>query len=177
MLCDRHELLNSVIQRATLNDIEQGKQWYKNARYFAEQLSKEFKVELPKVVAVIAALSVQKRWDLNKKIAREYLQGKRNIHTKVQVSKCDWIMRGDNIPKCLGGLKTVNFFWNILNPDDPNYCTIDLWMIRIFNETPKLTPKKYNELKQVCIDYSKQIQWVTPTTQAVAWIVQRGNAN
>lgn len=174
---NRTQQLDSVIKQATPKEIEEGRLWYRKAREYCVQLSEEFGVELEKVVGVVAALSPQKRWDLNKRIAKEYLQGKRNIHTKVQISKCDWIMRGDNIPKCLGGLKTVNFYFNILNPDDPNYCTIDLWMIRIFNETPKLTPKKYNELKQVCVDYSKQIQWVTPTTQAVAWIVQRGNAN
>lgn len=177
MLQSKPEQLNNVIKQATEEQIYQGKMWYINARRFAEELSEEFNVPLNKIVGIISALSVQKRWDLNKKIARQYLQGKKDIHFKLQVSKCDWIMRGDDIDKCLGGLKTVNFYHNILNPEDSNWCTIDLWMLRIFNERPKVTPKQYNQLKQVCVDYSKQIKWVTPTTQAVAWIVARQKAD
>lgn len=174
---NRTQQLDSVIKQATSIEIEEGKAWYYKARDYCVELSKEFEVEIEKVIGVVAALSVQKRWDLNKRIAKQYLQGKKDIHFKLQVSKCDWIMRGDDIEKCLGGLKTVNFYHNILNPDDSNWATIDLWMLRIFNERPKVTPKQYNQLKQVCIDYSKQIQWVTPTTQAVAWIVARQKAD
>lgn len=174
---NRTQQLDLVIKQATSIEIQEGKTWYYKARDYCVELSEEFGIELEKVVGIVAALSVQKRWDLNKRISRQYLQGKRNIHTKTQVSKCDWIMRGDNIEKCLGGLKTVNFYHNILNPEDSNYCTIDLWMLRIFNERPKVTPKQYNQLKQVCIDYSNQIKWVTPTTQAVAWIVARQKAD
>lgn len=174
---NRTQQLDSTIKQATPNEIAEGSAWYSKCRDYCVELSKEFGVELEKVIAVFSALSPQKSYSLNKKIAREYFQGKRNIHTKVQVSKCDWIMRGDDIERCLGGLKTVNFFWNILQPDNPNYCTVDIWMLRIFNERPKVTPKQYNQLKQVCVDYSKQINWVTPTTQAVAWIVARQKAD
>lgn len=174
---NREQQLDSVIKRATLNEIEEGKAWYSKCREYCVEISKEFGVELERVIGVFSALSPQKSYSVNKRILKDYFQGKRNIHTKIQVSKCDWIMRGDDIKKCLGGLKTVNFYHNILNPSDSNWCTIDRHILNIFNERPKPTPKQYNQLKQVCIDYSKQIQWVTPTTQAVAWIVIRQKAD
>lgn len=177
MLQNKQKQLNNVIKQATEEQIYQGKMWYINARCFAEDLSEEFNVPLNKVIGIISALSVQKRWDLNKRIARQYLQGRRNIHTKTQVNKCDWIMRGDNIEKCLGGLKTVNFYHNILEPKNGNWFTIDRWILNIFNETPKLTPKKYNQLKQVCINYSEQTPWVSPEVQAIAWVVVRGKSD
>lgn len=176
-MLEREQQLDSVVKQATPEQINEGVIWYQKAHEFCKELSEEFGVEFNKVCGIVSALSVQKSWSVNKRITRDYLMGKRNIHTKCQVSKCDWIMRGDDIEKSLGGLKTVNFYHNILNPEDSNWATIDLWMLRIFNERPKPTPKQYNQLKQVCIDYSKQIQWVTPTTQAVAWIVARQKAD
>ena len=166
-----------VIQQASPRQIEDGVAWYQKAHQFCKELSEEFGVEFNKVCGIVSALSPQKRWDLNKRIARDYLMGKRNIHTKTQVSKCEWIMRGDNIEKCLGGLKTVNFFHNILDPKDNDWFTIDRWILNIFNESPSLSPKKYNQLKQVCINYSKQTPWVSPEVQAIAWVVVRGKAD
>lgn len=168
--------LSVVISQASPEEIKEGQRWYWEAREYCEQLSKEFGVELKKVIGIVCALSPQKRWDINQRIAKEYLQGKRNIHTGVQVAKCDLIMMGKDIPTCLGGLKTINFYYNILDPTNPDWCTIDIWMTRIFGTTPKLTPKQYNGLKTICIDYSKQIGWVTPNTQAVAWIVKRNQS-
>lgn len=170
---DRKAQINSVIKQASPQEIQEGFVWYSEARQWCEQVSKETGIELKKVIAVLAALSPRKRWDLNKKITKEYLEGKRDVHTKTQVTKCDLIMQGKDIPLVLGGLKTINFFSNILEPTNPDYCTIDVWMLRIFNERPKLTPKQYNSLKQVCIEYSKEIGWITPNTQAVAWISKR----
>lgn len=174
---NREQQLDSVVKQATSEHINEGVVWYQKAHDFCKELSEEFEVEFNKVCGVVSALSPQKRWDLNKRIAREYLMGKRNIHTKLQVSKCDWIMRGDNIEKCLGGLKTVNFYHNILEPKDNNWFTIDRHILNIFNETPKLTPNKYNQLKQVCINYSEQTPWVSPEVQAIAWVVVRGKAD
>lgn len=177
MLIDKSVMLHNVIQQATQENIKQGTLWYINANEFAKQLSEEFNISLEKVAGIISALSVQKSWSVNKRIAREYFQGKKNIHTKVQVSKCDWIMRGDNIEKCLGGMKTINFYHNLLEPKDNNWFTIDRHILNIFNETPKLTPKKYNQLKQVCINYSEQTPWVSPEVQAIAWVVVRGKSD
>lgn len=174
---NRTQLLDSVIKQASPIEIEQGKIWYTEAHEFCKELSKQFNVSLDKICGIVAALSPQKRWDLNKKIAHDYLMGKRNIHTNVQVSKCDWIMRGDDIEQCLGGMKTINFFHNILDPKDDQWFTIDRWILNIFKEGPKVTPKQYNTLKQLCINYSAQTPWVSPEVQAIAWVVVRGKAD
>lgn len=176
-MLNREQQLDSVVKQATPEQINEGVIWYQKAHEFCKELSEEFGVEFNKVCGIVSALSVQKSWSLNKRITRDYLMGKRNIHTKYQVSKCDWIMRGDDIEKCLGGLKTVNFYRNIVDPKDNGWVTIDRHILNIFNEAPKLTPKKYNELKQICIEYSEQTPWVSPEVQAIAWVVVRGKSD
>lgn len=167
---NRTQQLDSVLSQSNAEEHRDGRVWYPDAHTYLLELSKEFKISIEKVCGVCAALSPLKSWPVNKNITRSYLEGKRNIHTKLQVSKCDWIMRGDDIEKCLGGLKTVNFFFNLLNPPDPNYCTIDRHMLWMFDERPSLTPKKYNSLKSVMIDYANTNKWVTSELQAVTWL-------
>lgn len=167
---NRTQQINAVLNQSTDIEITEGKIWYPEAHQYCLELSKEFNISLEKVCGICAALSPLKSWPVNKNITRSYLEGKRNIHTRLQVSKCDWIMRGDDIEKCLGGLKTVNFYHNILNPPDLEYCTIDRHMIWMFNERPSLSPKQYNFLKNSIIEYAKVNQWITSELQAVTWL-------
>lgn len=176
-MLNREQQLDSVIKQATPEQINNGVIWYQEAHAFCKELSKEFGVEFKKVCAICAALSPLKSWSINKRITRDYLTGKRDLHTKLQINKCDWIMRGDKIEKCLGGLKTINFYKNILYPKDNNWVTIDRHMLTVFNENYSLTPKKYDQLKQACINYSKETLWVSPEVQAIAWCVVRGKAD
>ena len=71
--------LDRVWQMSDLLLID-GKEWYYKARDYANELSIEFKIDLYQSAAIISALSPLKSWDLNKKIAKEFLEGKRNIH-------------------------------------------------------------------------------------------------
>lgn len=166
----RTQQINLVLSQSIATEITEGKMWYLNAHQYCLALSKEFNISLEKVCGICAALSPLKSWPVNKNITRSYLEGKRNVHTGLQVRKCDWIMRGDNIEKCLGGLKTVNFFHNILNPPDIEWATIDRHMLWMFNESPSLSPKQYNSLKDSMIEYAKTNQWITSELQAVTWL-------
>lgn len=171
------EIIQEHLDRATQEVWEEGKKWYEEAHEFCIELSIEFGVELEKVVGIMAALSVQKRWETNKNLTRRFLEGERNLHFGHQVQKAVAILGGMNPELALGGLKTINFYFNILNPFQPNWITIDRWIIRMFNETPCISPKKYQKLKQPFIDYSKGKDLVGCQYQAICWGVCRGSLN
>lgn len=163
--------IQPVLQQALPNELDSGKVWYSEAHAYAVSLSEEFGIELSKVCGVIASLSPLKEWGLNKRITKQFLQGKRNVHTKLQVRKAEWILEGKDIETCLGGLKTINFYRNILNPIDKSWVTIDSHMHWMYKEYPSLTPKKYNLIKSDFINYANQTNQIGCQVQACAWLV------
>lgn len=170
------QIIETYLNKASEQEKTEGLTWYQEAHEYCKELSKEFGIELKKVVGILSALSVQKRWDTNKRITRRFLEGDRRVHFKHQVAKAVAIYNGMEPEIALGGLKTVNFYYNILNPKDNNWITIDRWILRMFNETA-ITPKKYQRLKQPFIDYSSITNMVGCQVQAICWIVCRGGAN
>lgn len=167
---NRDKQIESVLTHSTPENYSEGKKWYPNAHQFCKKLSKKYNVELKRVAGICAALSPLKSWPVNMKITEDFLQGKRNVHTKLQVKKAELILEGRDIELCLGGLKTINFYHNIVDPKDNKWATIDRHMIWMFKETPSLTPKKYNALKKAMVDYSNRKGWITPELQAVTWV-------
>ena len=163
--------IQPVLNQALPIELDSGRVWYDEAHAYAVGLSEEFGVDLSKVCGVIASLSPLKEWGLNKRIAKQFLEGKRNVHTKLQVRKAEWILEGREIELCLGGLKTINFFHNILSPDNKGFVTIDSHMHWMYKEYPSLTPKKYNLIKTDFINYANQTNQVGCVVQACAWLV------
>lgn len=163
--------IQPVLQQALPIELDSGKVWYNEAHDYAVSLSEEFGIELSKVCGVIASLSPLKEWGLNKRIAKQFLQGKRNVHTRLQVRKAEWILEGKDIELCLGGLKTINFYQNILNPTDKRWVTVDSHMHWMYKEYPSLTPKKYNLIKNDFINYAHQTKQIGCQVQACAWLV------
>ena len=161
----------TVLFQATSEDINEGMIWYTNANQYCQELAQEFNISLSKVAGIVSALSVLKEWGLNKRIAKQFLQGKRNVHTGLQVKKAEWILEGKDIELCLGGLKTINFFNNILSPDNKAFVTVDSHMHWMYKEYPSLTPKKYNLIKNDFINYANQTNQIGCEVQACAWLV------
>lgn len=161
----------TVLFQATSEDINEGMIWYTNANQYCQELAQEFNISLSKVAGIVSALSVLKEWGLNKRIAKQFLQGKRNVHTGLQVRKAEWILEGKDIELCLGGLKTINFFNNILSPDNKAFVTVDSHMHWMYKEYPSLTPKKYNLIKNDFINYANQTNQIGCEVQACAWLV------
>lgn len=171
--------IESVISKSTETEKENGMSWYQEAHQYADQLSKEFNVTLEIACAIIAVLSPMKRWDLNKRIAKQFLEGKRNVHTRLQTMKGEAILRGEDIELCLGGLKTINFYHNILNPKEDQWITIDRHIIYMFGARPTLSPKQYQKLKKPFVEYSKDKELVGCQYQAICWlyIINTKNGN
>lgn len=167
------ENIVNTFDDATPEEKRQGKTWYKEAHDYCVALSKEFGIDLRIVIGIMAALSPRREWTLNKRQTRFYLEGKRNLHTRIQMSKCNRIYAGSDIELVLGGLKTINFYRNILNPKDFDPCTIDLWMLRLYPSVISLTPKKYESIKKDFNEVAKLKGTITNRVQATCWISMR----
>lgn len=109
--------------KATASQRERGRLWYPLAHDFARFISGG---NVAMGAGVIAALSQQKEWELNKRMADAYLKGERVGHLPGALRKAAAIMAGaDPLDVLPAQLKTGNFYRNILHPDDPDPVTID----------------------------------------------------
>lgn len=159
-----------VLDNATPENKIKGRDWYKKANNYCVYISKQFKVDLPIVVGILSALSPLKEWGLNKRLLQFYLQGQRNVHTKSQVFKCDLILQGKDIETCLGGMKTINFYRNILDPTDNEPVTIDRHILKLYPEIKSLTPKRYNNIKEDFHQAATNKGTISNRCQAICWL-------
>jgi hypothetical protein len=75
-----------------------------------------------------------------------------------------------NIPT---SLKTWNFYNNLLDPQNNNYVTIDRHILKIMGfETKQITPKNYETLKNIFIEYwnLRKFEFSVSSLQAVLWV-------
>jgi hypothetical protein len=121
------ELYISRIMRAywsaTAGQRERGRLWYPVAHDLARMLADG---DVRKGAGVIAALSPQKEWQLNVRMARAALKGEKVGHLSDALRKVAAIMAGADPGDVLPiALKTGNFYRSILDPGDPDPVTID----------------------------------------------------
>ncbi len=166
---DRKAQIEFVLNQSTPIHFKEGREWYPTGNLFCNGLSKEFTVSLEIACGIVACLSPLKSWPVNMKIAKQFLEGKRNVHTGLQVTKAEAILRGEDIELCLGGLKTISFYHNLLNPPDPNYVTIDRHMLWMFKGKPSITPKQYYGYRDALKGYALDNNWIPSELQAVTW--------
>lgn len=108
---------------ATPDQKRRGHAWYPTAHQLADFLSEG---DVVKGAGVIAALSANKAWDLNRKLAGDAFAGQVHGHTRDNLAKVAKIMAGVDPTEVLPmTLKTGNFYRSILDPSDPEAVTID----------------------------------------------------
>lgn len=167
-----------VYKQCTSNDLNSGKTWYENAKSFSVYLSKKYDVTELQSAGVIAALSPMKSWDMNTKIAEEFIEtnGATNVHTSLQTSKAKVILHKPVIPKevelVLGGLKTTNFFHNIYDPKNDEAVTIDRHHLNVCygKDVTTCTNKQYEFLKKNTIIFAKRVNMIPSELQATLWV-------
>jgi len=112
-----------VYEQANSDQRHRGRMWYHTAHELADFLS-EGNVQMG--AGVIAALSANKAWDLNQRLARSAFAGEVRGHTANNLAKVAKIMAGADPAEVLPmGMKTGNFYRNIIDPEDTEAVTID----------------------------------------------------
>ena len=127
-------------------DLASGKAWYRDAHTFAREVATRYELTLPQVVGVLACLSVQNRWDSNKRECEAMCRAQYEFNDpaacrvgsyKLQKDKAVAILSGAiadaDIPATVAGRygpKTRAFYDNILDPEHSIAVTIDRWILR-----------------------------------------------
>lgn len=113
----------SVYERATEDQRARGMAWYPTAHQLADFLSEG---DVVRGAGVIAALSANKAWDINQRLAADALNGNAHGHTGTNLAKVARIMAGEAPETVLPmGAKTGNFYRCIVDPTDAEAVCID----------------------------------------------------
>ncbi|MFE2101576.1 hypothetical protein, partial [Streptomyces sp. NPDC059468] len=113
----------SVFNRATADQLQRGANWYVTAHELAEFLSEG---NTRAGAGVIAALSANKAWDINQRLARDAFAGNPHGHTGDNLAKVAKILAGTDPAEVLPmDAKTGNFYRCILDPSDAEAVCID----------------------------------------------------
>lgn len=170
--------MQRVYSQCIDDDFVNGKDWYKRASLFSLALSEQYGISEMKTAGVIAALSPQKEWGLNKALAEEFLRtkGKVSRHTSMQTGKARRILSLAkdirDVEIYLGGLKTINFFNNIYNPNSRDHVTVDRHHIylSVGKDAQSCTPKQYEFLKQNTIRFANDLDMIPSELQSTLWV-------
>jgi hypothetical protein len=112
-----------VYRQATLQELQDGLDWYRDAHAIAVALDPE----RPHAAAgVLAALSPMQAWGQNVNLAaRAYADGRATGGLFKNCAKADAIMAGAEPLDVLGGDKVCNFYKAIANPEDGSAVVVD----------------------------------------------------
>lgn len=112
-----------VYNRATPDQKRRGADWYQSAHELASFLAEG---DVKRGAGVIAALSANKAWYLNQRLARRAFAGEVAGHTADNLRKVERIMSGADPEDVLPmAMKTGNFYRCILDPQDQEAVCID----------------------------------------------------
>jgi len=170
--------IETIYSNCTSDDIINGRTWYENAKSFSIYLSKKYNVTEIQSAGIIAALSPQKSWDVNTKIAENFIEsnGSASVHTGVQLAKSKHILYSpltkEEVYLTLGGKKTKNFFYNIYMPECKDFITIDRHHLNVcYAEDIKgCTDKQYEFLKENTSIFANKINMLPSILQATLWV-------
>ena len=186
---DQYKNLMSILDRTPDAVVLEGKDWYRQANIFVQDLADKYKLSLYQTAAVVACLSPAVKWETNLKDAqrlidtfyhRGYIGAKAITVSTYGAQKMKAIEVLTNrlrlSPKT--GPKTYNFAHNIHDPFDPNFVTIDrhAWNIlegAMNSGSVALTTKKYNLAVDVYKVAAKSTGFLPNQIQAITWIQYR----
>lgn len=166
-----------IYNQATLEEVTGGQAWYTSAHLFCKELAKDVGKPVMNVIGVLSALSPRCEWGLNKEWTKLYFEGNYK-HTRVQTEKCHRIVKAKTFSEIsghLGGLKTKNFFGNILYPEDKHFVTIDSHVLKICSGLyiERVTPCQYTQLKKHIQEISEELSMLPNSLLGTAWLTYK----
>ena len=166
---------------STLENERSGLEWYKNAHKFALELSMHFSVTIEVTCGVIAALSPNNRWERNKLDAYNLL-----FEPFISTKCCTFLPQrqkalkiisespsSDEILTILKGIKTQNFFSNMVNPETSENVTVDMWAFRSVGVDSK--SKYIGDVTTAYKEVANELKLKPHQLQAIVWGVVRGS--
>jgi hypothetical protein len=169
----------AVWHAATADQVADGRSWYRHANDLADLMSNG---NVRAGAGVIAALSANKGWEINIRLAGEaFATGTLRGHVRDALAKAERIMMGqDPLTVLPTDSKTWNFFRCIADPDDAEAVVIDrhahdVAVGRAYgNEDRGLSNKRrYATLAHAYREAARQLGELPSTVQAVTWVAWR----
>lgn len=173
--------IKKLFNASTQENYDNGMTWYQDANDVARQLSLKHGIGIQRVIGIMAALSPNNKWERNK-IDTDLFLSKPSLTTKVctfmnQRKKALEIYYGTgltkDIEKTLNGIKTKNFFNNILWYAVSDKVTVDMWAFRSVQVEEKL--KNVPLVTQAYQEVANELNIQPHQLQAVVWGVVRGS--
>lgn len=179
------QYVNNIIavwNRATDEQMAQGRYWYRNANSLVTVLAEG---DTKRGAGVIAALSPQTAWSRNIKLADDALHGEPVGHFSDALRKVERIMLGEDPLEVLPpNSKTWNFYRAIVDPDDAEAVVLDRHSHDVAvgesygNQDRGLSNKRrYATLALAYRIAAQRLGEIPSTVQAVTWVAWRGDGN
>lgn len=177
----RTKYVNNIVatwDRATPDQLARGRNWYPVAHELASMLADG---DVRMGAGVIAALSANKQWNENVRLAnRAFITGRPSGTFGDALRKAARIMDGEDPADVLPmESKTGHFFRSIVDPTDPEAVCVDRHAhdiavgVKYGNRDRGLGAKGRYELLAYCYRRAAKRLGETPlTVQAVTWTVQ-----
>jgi HK97 family phage portal protein len=134
-----------IASRITPESLEEGRNWYREAKQFNSDLAKKSGLTVEQTTAITSAVSPRMPWPRNKVIAERIAMQSRNFGSDVDdltaakriggalsanMKPAVAIARGKSIEDTLSGVKRRSFYYNMLRPGETDDVTVDVWMMR-----------------------------------------------
>ena len=164
----------AIVSTATPRHIEEASTWYAEAQSVAEDVAENLNASLEQGASVVAALSPRERWSSNVAKALAFSMGKPvvGLSNNLTMAKASVELGFD----ALKGPKTNAFARAIAG--DSGAVVIDTWMIRAAGMDPikGINLGQYRDLSKSVVSVAKRVELTPRTTQALIWLIARGNA-
>lgn len=155
-----------------------GERWYRESRRFARQLKREYGGGLGRAAGIIAALSPQVQWNVNKRLAEQVMEHGEPVEGCLALSATRaWrIWLGERPLSVLRGPKTRAFYRAIMG--DPDAEVIDTWMLLALGWPHRsVSPRQYERCAAALREAAEQTPLTVADFQAVVWTAVRGGAD
>lgn len=116
------EAIVKAFKAIDLADVSAGIEWYAEAYGIAESYAERFGITVGQAAGIIAALSPQQAWAQNVRSAERFLESRASVHTKVNMTKCERILAGEDVWTVLNADKTRNFWLGIVSQGAEGVC-------------------------------------------------------
>ena len=165
-------LYHQCVMQATLREVEQASVWYHEAYLLAQEIASNMTIDIERAACIVSAFSIRQRWSVNVRKALEYSIGiePKGLSNCIAIADASLVHGFD----ALKGQKTNAFARAIAG--DTDAVVIDVWMCRaadLGRDDPNKT--QYNMLADAVRNIASEHGLTPRTTQALIWIVKRGN--
>jgi hypothetical protein len=171
-------------------DYNEGLDAYYKYNKMMQLIADKYNISIYRVTAAFCALSPNSDYFGNLRSTISCIEGIQNKQpsNKITVSTynhcklraMNYLHGWENFNKKGRGLKILNFYKSILEPDSPYHCTIDGHMVAAYKGDPTLNMKQalvnkrgYEEIKSITSKVAKQYNILPSQAQAIIWFSRK----